>query len=833
MEPIYPINFEEKIGFDRIRTILLGNCLSQLGKDWVEKMKFISKPDEIENRVGQVEEFYRIITEFDNFPTNNFFDLRKALRKVDIEGAYIEVDELFDLKRSLESYRGIVSFFKNTEELDFVRLKKLVTDIHILNEVLRKIDQILDKHGKVKDNASLELQDIRRQIYSTQGSISKKMQSIVRQLQSDGVIDTDVNVSIREGRPVIPVAAANKKKLNGIIHDESSTGKTAFIEPSAIVEMNNRLKELQNAERREVVKILSSFTAELRPYVNDLSLAYSIMGTIDFIRAKAVFARDFECSKPNLKPFPFFDWHQAKHPLLTMSLKKENRSVIPLSIRMDDPNRILLISGPNAGGKSVCLKTVGIIQYMLQCGMMVPISEGSAMGIFKNIFIDIGDEQSLDNDLSTYSSHLMNMKYFSRNCNSKSLVLIDEFGTGTEPMLGGAIAEAVLNRLNQLKTFGVITTHYTNLKHFGSSNKGIVNGAMLYNTKEMKPLFQLSIGKPGSSFAFEIARSIGLSTEILNEATEKLGQEHIDYDKHLREIVRDKQYWETKRVKVRKTEKQLDRLSTEYESELKDTQKLRKEIIAEAKKEAQKIIDDANKTIENTIREIRESQAAKEKTKDIRKKLIDKKQLIDEIDPEKERRINQKIEKLKRKEQSKGKKKKRGEVQQAVSKEPEFYKFSPGEKVRLIDSQNVGEIIDIDGNKAIIALGHLMSTVSINKIEPVSKSQIKKQEQKDKLVPKASSLNLTNSIMDKKLKFKPDIDVRGQRAEEALGNIQSFIDEAIIVGSKTLRILHGKGFGVLKETIRDYLRTEPMVKSYRDEHIQLGGAGITIVELDV
>jgi DNA mismatch repair protein MutS2 len=459
MPAIYPENFEQKIGFDRIRQMLMSNCLSPLGKEEVENMAFNNDFDSIDSETNLVVEFLRIIREHSNFPTSYYFDLRQSLQKIRIEGTYLETTELFDLKRSLEALQGIVNFFRATKEGDFSGLKEIVSGIANFSILLKEIDRILTKHGTIKDNASPELNEIRSHILSLQGSINKKMQSIVRQLQAEGVVDDDTTVSIRDGRPVIPVSSANKKKINGIVHDESATGKTSFIEPAEIVEMNNRLREYMNAERREIIRILISFTAQMRPYYDDLVASYDVMGMIDFIRSKALFAKQFDCSKPTIKPFPFFDWYHAKHPLLMQALKKENREVVPLHLRLDDPNRILLISGPNAGGKSVCLKTVGMLQYMFQCGLLVPIAEGSAMGVFESIFIDIGDEQSLENDLSTYSSHLLNMKYFTRFCNSKTLVLIDEFGTGTEPLLGGAIAEAVLNKLNNLETFGVITTH--------------------------------------------------------------------------------------------------------------------------------------------------------------------------------------------------------------------------------------------------------------------------------------------------------------------------------------------------------------------------------------
>lgn len=832
MQNIYPENFEQKIGFDRIRQLLLDNCLSEIGKEKVNAISFMNNFDRIDYHTDLVDEFLTILREYDNFPTSHFFDLREALHKIRIEGTFLEVKELFNLRRSLETLKGIINFFKGETGERFPYLKDLSGNITVFSDTLKGIDAILNKQGAVKDNASPALREIRSQMFSIQGSISKRMQTIVRQLQTDGIVDEDTTVVIRDGRPVIPVVAANKNKLNGIIHDESATGKTSFIEPAAIVEMNNRLRELENAEKREIVKILIAFSSRIRPDIDELLASYNFMGQIDFIRAKAVFAKDYECIKPEIVEEPFFDWYKARHPLLVKALRKEKRDIVPLDLRLDDPNRILLISGPNAGGKSVCLKTVGIIQYMLQCGLLIPIADGSKTGIFDSIFIDIGDEQSLDNDLSTYSSHLMNMKFFTRNCNPRSLVLIDEFGTGTEPTLGGAIAEAVLNKLNQLETYGVITTHYTNLKHFGSSHRGIVNGAMLYDVNGMKPLFKLQVGKPGSSFAFEIARKIGLSEEILSEATDKLGKEHIDYDKNLRDIVRDKQYWENKRTRIRKVEKNLDILSSEYETELSKTKQQRKEVLTEAKKEAQRIIDDANRLVENTIKEIRESQAEKEKTKDIRKKLVDYREEIEQSNPEEEARINRKIEKLKQKEQNRGKKKKKQETPVSIAKPKPKIQFSAGDRIRFKDSGSIGDIIDIDKNKVVVALGNMVTTTTINKIEPISNSEAKKAAKKS-IMPKADSLKRTNHIMESKLKFKPDIDVRGQRADEALSNIQSFIDEAIMVGSKNLRILHGKGYGVLKDVIRNYLKAEPAVRSFKDEHIQFGGSGITLVELDV
>ncbi|HPS11881.1 MAG TPA: Smr/MutS family protein [Prolixibacteraceae bacterium] len=829
MAAIYPDNFEQKIGFDQIRSMLKANCLSSLGIDRVEMLSFLVSYDEIDFQTGLVHEFLRIIREYDNFPTSHYYDLRSSLDKIRIEGTYLEVQELFDLKRSLDTLKGIIAFFRSSKPDLFPKLKSLLGNVTSFDFVLKEIDRILSKFGTIKDNASDELHEIRKQLFSLQGSISKKMQAILHELQVEGVIDEDASVAIRDGRPVIPVLSANKKKIVGIVHGESATGKTAFVEPAVIVEMNNCLRELENAERREIVKILIRFSTAIRPEVDNLLLLYDFLGEIDFIRCKSIFANQYDCIKPEMRNEPFFDWQRARHPLLMHALKKEKREVIPLNLQLDEPNRILLISGPNAGGKSVCLKSVGMIQYMLQCGLLVPVAEGSGMGIFDSIFIDIGDEQSIENDLSTYSSHLKNMKFFTQHCSSRSLVLIDEFGTGTEPLLGGAIAEAVLNKLNQLGTYGVITTHYTNLKHFSSSQRGIVNGAMLYDLEAMKPLFQLQVGKPGSSFAFEIARNIGLSEDILNEATEKLGKGHIDYDKQLRDIVRDKQYWENKRLRISDKERKIDTLSETYQQELQQTQKLRKEILAEAKREAQRILDEANKVIENTVKEIRESQAEKEKTREIRKKLVDFKEEVAQIDPEKEIRIEKKIEKIKQRENQV--KKPKPEIKPVVKPKPEP-RFHAGDKVRMKEGGSIAEIIDIDKQKVVLALGNLMTSVTIDKIEPISNNEAKKQEKEIRMKPKADSLKRTNELMEKRLTFKADIDVRGQRAEEALSNIQAFIDEAIMLRQSTLRILHGKGYGILKEVIRNYLKTEPAVRSFRDEQVQLGGAGITVVELE-
>ena len=614
---IYPQNFEQKIGFDQIRQLLKDRCLSTLGEERVSDMVFSDQYEEVEEKLNQVTEFIRIIQEEDGFPDQFFFDVRPSLKRVRIEGMYLDEQELFDLRRSLETIRDIVRFLHRNEEEEesdtpYPSLKRLAGDIAVFPQLIGKIDGILNKYGKIKDNASTELARIRRELSSTMGSISRSLNSILRSAQSEGYVDKDVTPTMRDGRLVIPVAPGLKRKIKGIVHDESASGKTVFIEPAEVVEANNRIRELEGDERREIIRILTEFSNTLRPSIPEILQSYEFLAEVDFIRAKSYFAIQTNCLKPAIENEQLLDWTMAVHPLLQLSLAKHGKKVVPLDIELNQKQRILIISGPNAGGKSVCLKTVGLLQYMLQCGMLIPLHERSHAGIFSSIFIDIGDEQSIEDDLSTYSSHLTNMKIMMKNCNERSLILIDEFGGGTEPQIGGAIAEAVLKRFNRKQTFGVITTHYQNLKHFAEDHEGVVNGAMLYDSHRMLPLFELCIGKPGSSFAFEIAKKIGLPKEILEDAASKIGEDHINYDKHLKDIARDKRYWEEKRRRIHENEKRLDEVVEKYRQELTEASRLRKESIKEAQQKAQEIIHSANKTIEQTIRDIRENQAEKD-----------------------------------------------------------------------------------------------------------------------------------------------------------------------------------------------------------------------------
>ena len=828
MQKIYPENFEAKIGFDRIREMLHNKCLSTMGSEWVDDMHFQEEFESIENQLGEVNEFCRIIREIENFPANHFYDLRSALQKIKIEGRFLEPGELFDLKRSLEAVRAIVFFFNKQEEEIFPLLKKKTTQVQIFPYIYDRIDSIINKFGKIRDNASPELAQIRKEIMARQSNMSKRLHSILKQAQKDGLVEEEATISIRDGRAVIPISSANKRKLKGIIYDESSTGKTSYVEPNEIVEMNNEIRELEYAERREVIKILTDFSNDIRPYLGDLFYSYDFLGEIDFIRAKGLLAVEFDAIKPEFSNQPVIEWHEAIHPLLRITLKKENRKIVPLHIRLTPEKHILLISGPNAGGKSVCLKTVGLLQYMLQCGLLVPLSEASKTGVFQQLFIDIGDEQSMENDLSTYSSHLMNMKFFVKNSNENTLILIDEFGTGTEPMLGGAIAEAILDQLSQQRTFGVITTHYTNLKHFASSAEGIENGAMLYDSQNMNPLFQLEIGKPGSSFAFEIARKIGLPEEILEKATEKVGKKHIDFDRNLRHINRDKRYWETKRKKIRKVEKILDEMADNYEAELKETQKQRKEILSKAREEADAILNGVNKRIENTIQEIKKAQAEKERTRQAREKLGNLKKEIDKKTTSDDRQISEKMEKLRRREEKRNERRPK-ESKKTIPKEKleERVELKPGDKVQIKGQSNVGDLIELNEKNAVVAFGQLITTLPRKQVERISNNEAKKLEKGKS----SGGVRLTENFSQRRLTFKPEIDIRGQRVEEAISNIQEFIDEAIMFEVGQLRILHGKGHGILKTSIREYLRAEPMVRSYKDEHVDFGGAGITVVNL--
>ena len=835
---IYPQNFEQKIGFDQIRQLLKNKCLSTLGEERVDDMAFSDNYTDINRWLEQVMEFVRIIQEEDSFPDQYFFDVRTSLKRIRVEGLYMDEQELFDLRRSLETIRDIVRFLQQTdddeeyadgeENSSYPALKELAGDILVFPQLITRINNILDKFGKIKDNASTELLRIRRELSATTGSISRSLNAILRTAQSEGYVDKDVTPTMRDGRLVIPVAPGMKRKIKGIVHDESATGKTVFIEPAEVVEANNRIRELEGEERREIIRILTEFSAVIRPQIPALLQSYEFLAEIDFIRAKALLGLEFKAGKPSFEDRQILDWFDAIHPLLQLSLAKHGKKVIPLEIELTPQQRILLISGPNAGGKSVCLKTVGLLQYMLQCGLLVPMHERSHAGVFSHIFIDIGDEQSIEDDLSTYSSHLTNMKVMMKSCNEKSLILIDEFGGGTEPQIGGAIAEAVLKRFNQKQTFGVITTHYQNLKHFAESHEGVVNGAMLYDRHEMRALFQLQIGNPGSSFAVEIARKIGLPEEVIADASEIVGSEYIQSDKYLQDIVRDKRYWETKRQNIRKREKQMEETIARYEKEMEELERSRKEILKKAKEAAEQLLQESNAKIENTIRTIKEAQAEKEMTRLARQELTDFKEQVAAIEKQSmEEKIARKMDKLREKQERK--KEKKAQQQKAPAQPtPVIKPIAEDDYVRIKGQTSVGQVLEINGKNAVVMFGLMKTNVKLDRLERTEAPQ------QNKALTKATtfvSSETQERMYEKKLNFKQDIDVRGMRGDEAIQAVTYFIDDAILVGVSRVRILHGTGTGILRTLIRQYLATVPGVAHFQDEHVQFGGAGITVVDL--
>ncbi len=827
---IYPENFESKIGFDTIRNMLSEKCVGDKGREYVENISFLSDPLTLGSLLKEVEEFQYLLKYEENFPFGDYFDISVSLGKIRIEGTFPEIRELFDLKKSLESVRGILNFFKSKkEESRYTELKKICLTVTHYPFVVDAIDRIIDKYGNIKDSASQKLKEIRSEIASKNSQVSRKLSSILKQAQKDGLVDMDSSVSIRNGRGVIPLNVSEKRKIKGLVHDHSATGKTVYIEPEEIVELNNQIVELEYEERKEIIKILITFANDIRPYIDDLIRSHEFLGRIDYIRAKALLGNELGSIVPILENNPIISWREAVHPLLYLSFKRtQERKVVPLDIELNQKNRLLVISGPNAGGKSVCLKTVGLLQYMLQSGLTIPVKEGSKTGLFNDILIDIGDEQSIENDLSTYSSHLINMKNFVKYGNNKSLVLIDEFGAGTEPMIGGAIAEALLGELNNMGVFGVITTHYTNLKHFASTTDGIINGAMEFDNHLMLPLFKLSIGRPGSSFAFEIAKKIGLPENILNIASTKVGANNVNYDKALKDIARDKRYWEKKRQNIRLNEKRLDELIEQYEKELSEAKNQKKEIIAKAKDEANKLLGESNRIIENTIRQIKESQAEKEKTRRVRREMEEFKDSVAKNTSPHDQAIEKKMERLKaRAERVKNTKKERSRQSPDKIAEHKVKTIQVGDHVRMSDTKAVGEVAEIRNGIAHVDADSFRFSVKIEKLEKISSTEYRKSLKGTPKYPHTDPL-----ISERKMKFKPELDIRGERADDAILKVQNFIDDAILVQQRRLRIVHGKGNGILREIVRQYLSTVNIIKSFQDEHIEMGGSGVTSVELD-
>lgn len=853
---IYPNNYEQKIGFKEIRTLLCEQCLSTLGREAVDNVVFSADAEQVNEWLCQVREFRRLMEKADDFPMQFFFDVREAVSRIRLAGTHLEEQEVWDLRRSLETIAKIVAYLQRGEDEehpDYPALKRLTDGIATFPAMLRRIDSILDKFGHIKDGASMTLAGIRHELQKTEGSISRTLYTILHSAQRDGLVDKDAAPTMRDGRLMIPVAPNLKKRINGIVHDESATGKTVFIEPAEVVEANNRIRQLEAEERREVIRILTVFSDEVRPHVRDILDSYLFLAQIDLIRAKAELAIKTNAIEPEVENRPHIDWIHSIHPLLALSLEKQGKQVVPLDIALSQEKRLLIISGPNAGGKSVCLKTVGLLQYMLQCGLSIPVGDRSTCGLFQGIMIDIGDEQSIENDLSTYSSHLMNMKQMIRYCNDNTLLLIDEFGGGTEPTIGGAIAEAVLKQFWQKKTFGVITTHYQNLKHFAEDHEGVVNGAMLYDRHEMQALFQLSIGQPGSSFAIEIARKTGIPEEVIQDASDIVGRDYIQSDKYLQDIVRDKRYWEGKRQTIHQHEKNLEGRIARYESTIEEIEQERKAILRRAKEQAEELLRESNRKIENAIREIREQQAEKEATRRIREELTAFKEEIDGIDTKENdemiaRKMRQIQERRERKEKRRSEKQKEQEQASATGKAnadalkhaqqaSTEAQLKAGDTVRIKGLTTIGKVESIDGKMATVIFGDMRTKMRAERLEHAKEThseQTRNEERNANIAgPYANVSSGTRNVIDnRKTHFHQDLDVRGMRGDEAINAVTYFIDDAILVGMSRVRILHGTGSGILRQLIRQYLATVPNVSHFRDEHVQFGGAGITVVDLD-
>ena len=861
---IYPKNYESKIGFDEIRHLLKEHCLSSLGKEKVDELTFSDDAVTVNDWMKQIREFRRLMQATEQMPMNYFFDVRESVARIRLENTHLEEDELWDLRRSLETIGVIVNFLNKNNgdeefpEYNYPALRQLAKDVQTFPAIIRRIDSILDKFGKIKDSATMTLAGIRHEMEQTAGSISRTLYTILHAAQRDGLVAQDTAPTLRDGRLMIPVAPGLKRKIRGIVHDESATGKTVFIEPAEVVEANNKVRELEAAERREIIRILTVFSDELRPHVQEVLDSYQFLATIDLIHAKAEMAEQMQAFEPEVKAEPQIDWIRAIHPLLQRSLAKQEKKVVPLDIRLEGRSkteegrsktlgRLLIISGPNAGGKSVCLKTVGLLQYMLQCGLSIPVGDRSTVGLFQNIMIDIGDEQSIADDLSTYSSHLLNMKNMMKQANNRTLLLIDEFGGGTEPAIGGAIAEAVLKQFWKKETFGIITTHYQNLKHFAEDHEGVVNGAMLYDRHQMQALFQLSIGQPGSSFAIEIARKTGIPEEVISDASEIVGSDYIQSDKYLQDIVRDKRYWEGKRQTIHQHEKSLEGHIQRYETNLEEIERERKAILNRAKQQAEELLAEANRKIENAIREIKEAQAEKEQTRLIREELQEFREQVQNDDTRGLMSEEDFAKKLRQMEERKARKTQRkerkGEEERAASEKlaarakanlnDSNRPLEKGDSVRIKGTNSVGEIESIQGKQATVVFGGLRSKVKLEQLERAAKSQATSSPADKHAHLAIQTSHMTRATMeDRRQNFHQDLDVRGMRGDEAIDAVMHFIDDAILIGLSRVRILHGTGTGILRQLIRQYLNTVPNVKKAKDEHVQFGGAGITVVDLD-
>ncbi len=818
---LYPENFEEKIGFDTIRHMLRGRCLSPIGQVFVDGVAMMSDLDKIQPELESVEEFRQLLLFDEPFPAQDYYDLRAELKRLQVDGTYIELEELAQLRGFIVTMTNIYVYLRTRhQDKKYPYLWGICEEMPVQRDLLNSINRILDDKGQLRDNASDELSRIKSDINRISGSADRQIRKILNAAKQDGLVKEDAEMTIRNGRLCIPIAAQYKRRLKGFIHDESATGQTVFIEPAEVFDANNELKDLQNAASREVVRILTEMAANIRPIIPELLEAQQIMGRYDFLRAKALFAIDINASLPHVHNRPLVEWQQAIHPLLYLTLKKSGKKVVPLDVQLTDGQRILLISGPNAGGKSVCLKCVGLLQYMMQCGLLVSMQSTSDMGVFESIFIDIGDEQSIENDLSTYSSHLSNLKVMDDNLNARSLFLIDEFGSGTEPTLGGALAEAILENFYAQKAFGIITTHYGNLKMFPDTHPEAENGAMLYDTTALQPLYKLKIGKPGSSFTYEIARHIGLDPAVIERAIAKSGTAQIDYERKLEEIEIAQMETEKTLKQVRAADDQLAEMIDEYSAKFTELDKQRKDIIQKAKNQANMIVESANKVIEKTIRDIKEAKADAVKTKKARENVAKLKEgLKEEIASIEQEESLKPIVPVKR---SAPKPKK-------VETQPEDNIIRVGDSVFMADMQVTGEVTAISGNDATIAFNSISLKTDLRKLAKISKREAREVRRSGVIHYNEGTLG---DAMNKKLAdFDTTLDVRGQRADELIANLEEYLDEASLLSVRSLRILHGKGNGILRQITRQELAKRKDVESFHDEALEFGGSGITVVTM--
>ena len=823
---IYPANFEDKIGFSKIREQCVALCTMQHARDLFAREGFTANEKELKRRHDLAEEMRQILLSEREAPTDEFYDIADIVEKVKVEGTFLEIAEVVQLGKALISAGDFVQFLHKSSAERYPALVQLAKPVKALWNIVADIRRIIDDKGVVRDGASEELRQIRQQIRRHEGQVSKRLQAILQSAKSSGIVESDASISIREGRAVIPVTAANKRKLNGFIHDESATGKTFYVEPAEVVELNNMLRELEYEERREIVRILTAFTDVVRLDIADVERTEEFMAVVDMVRAKARWAIENGAGRPIVSEGDRLMLQTAKHPLLAQSLKRQKRTIIPLDAELDRERRILVISGPNAGGKSVCLKTIGLLQYMFQCGYPITASEVSELPLFNKIYINIGDEQSIDNDLSTYSSHLLNMKAMVAGADNRTMVLIDEFGSGTEPVIGSAIAEAILEKLVESGCYGVITTHYSNIKYYASNHEGVTNGAMMFDVQNIRPLFRLECGKPGSSFAIEIARKIGLPEDIIALAKEKAGSEHIDLEKQLREVARDKHYWAQKRERIRQTDRKVEEMEQVLSEKLSNIREERNRIIHEAKAQAKELVAEANRQIENTIKGIREAQAEKEQTKLLRREFEEFREEIEADKSGDNERIEREMERLRRRQQRREERKnnpaeQKQEVTQPIKK---VLPLEVGAKVRMFGQNGVGVVKEIRGKRAQVAFGAILTTVETARLEVISSAEFKRMTR-----PETPRTIISADISQRRLNFRSQIDIRGERVVEALEQVQSLVDDALMVGVSSVTILHGKGTGALKEEVRRYLRSLPQVASAVDDHPDRGGSGITIV----